>query len=66
MTLCSGTSFASFLLGLPGRGNVTSGGEIPRNANRINSQLYYGVYFQDDWRVTSKLTINSRERVQGV
>lgn len=49
----SGDSFASMLLGLPstvrrGTGNTTT------NAN-INVQAYY---FQDDWRVNSRLTIN--------
>ena len=47
-----GTSFASFLLGLP------AGGSIPRNANRFSSQHYYGFYFQNDWRATKRLTIN--------
>ncbi len=48
----TGSNFASFLLGLPG------GGDFPRNANRLNSQRYYGLYFQNDWRVTSRLTVN--------
>ena len=48
----TGSTLASFLLGLP------NGGDFPRNANRVNSQRYYGFFFRDDWRVTSKLTVN--------
>jgi hypothetical protein len=47
-----GSSFASFLLGLP------NGGNVPMNAQSFYSQHYMGFYFQDDWRVTSKLTVN--------
>ncbi len=47
-----GSTFASFLLGLP------SGGNLPRNAQSFYSQRFAGVYFQDDWRVTSRLTLN--------
>ena len=47
-----GSSFASFLLGLP------SGGNEPVNANAFYSQRYTAFYFHDDWRVTSKLTLN--------
>jgi hypothetical protein len=47
-----GSSFASFLLGLP------AGGSLPRNANRFSTQHYYGFYFQNDWRATKRLTVN--------
>ena len=40
------------LLGLP------SGGTIDRSADRYNQVVYGGVFFQDDWRVTGKLTLN--------
>ena len=43
---------ASFLLGLPSRGNV------PLNANAFYSQHYTALFFQDDWRVNTKLTLN--------
>jgi hypothetical protein len=47
-----GSTFASYLLGLP------SGGNIPRNANGFYSQRFMGFFVQDDWRVSRKLTIN--------
>ena len=47
-----GSSFAAFLLGLP------NGGNAPVNANAFYSQRFASLYFQDDWRVTSKLTLN--------
>jgi hypothetical protein len=48
----SGSATAAFLLGIP------SGGSFPRNANRFFSQRYAGVFFQNDWRVTDRLTVN--------
>jgi hypothetical protein len=53
-TACTGcgNDTASMLLGLP------DGGSIPTAASAFWSQHYYGVYFQDAWRATSKLTLN--------
>jgi hypothetical protein len=48
----NGSALASFLLGLP------NGGNFPRNATRFDSQRYYGLFFQNDWRVTTHLTLN--------
>jgi hypothetical protein len=48
----NGSTFASFLLGLP------SGGNFPSNATAFYSQRFTALYFQDDWRVTKKLTLN--------
>ncbi len=47
-----GQELAAFLLGQP------TGGLIDRNAARSNQTLYQGLFFQDDWRFTSKLTLN--------
>jgi hypothetical protein len=48
----SGNAFASFLLGYP------AGGFVPINATYNYQHLYYGLFFQDDWRVNRKLTLN--------
>jgi hypothetical protein len=47
-----GSTFASFLLGLPSNGNV------PVNDTAFYSQHYIAGFFQDDWRVTPNLTLN--------
>lgn len=48
----TGNAFASFLLGYPN----TVGYETPREV--IQNWKYFGGFFQDDWRVTPKLTLN--------
>ena len=48
-----GNAFASYLLGLPGNISVTAS-HVPFNGQR----RYYGIYMQDSWRVTGKLTLN--------
>jgi outer membrane receptor protein involved in Fe transport len=48
----AGLGFASFLLG-NGSGSITSDGP-----GENMETIYWGVYFQDDWRVTPKLTFN--------
>ncbi len=50
----TGNSFASFLLGQPDQANATA---TPVQDSVIRYQYYAG-YFQDNWRVTSKLTLN--------
>ena len=40
------------LLGFP------SGGIIDRSTDRFNQVIYGGVFFQDDWKVNDKLTLN--------
>jgi hypothetical protein len=45
-------AMASFLLGLP------SGGNFPLLASRAATAKYQAVFFQDDWRVTRRLTLN--------
>ena len=48
-----GFDYASFLLGDPGYSGITTKGP-----NIIDHYGSYAVYIQDDWRVTSKLTVN--------
>ncbi|MGH9902308.1 MAG: TonB-dependent receptor domain-containing protein, partial [Pyrinomonadaceae bacterium] len=44
---------AAFLLGVPATATI-----LVRPASRANQQIYHGVYVQDDWKVTQKLTLN--------
>jgi len=50
----AGFGFASFLLGTGGNGNVL----IQGWKNVASQSFYYAGYVQDDWRVTSRLTLN--------
>jgi hypothetical protein len=50
----TGNSFASFLLGQPDQANATA---TPVQNLEARYQ-YYAFYFQDNWRVTPKLTLN--------
>ena len=45
-------SWAAFLLGYPGSGSIT------RQKTVAFNQLVSGIYLQDDWRFTPKLTLN--------
>ncbi|MDE1154708.1 MAG: TonB-dependent receptor [Acidobacteriaceae bacterium] len=49
----TGSSFASFLLGTGNYGDIGSS-----QPPIYLTTKHYGVYFQDDWRVTPKLTLN--------
>ncbi len=46
-----GGEFAAFLLGVPG-------GSMDRVSSAAEQDKYIGLYFQDDWKLTSKLTLN--------
>ena len=48
----SGNDFATFLLGLPTSGRVTTG------TPRTEQYRYYAIYLQDDWKIGSRLTLN--------
>ncbi len=48
----SGNEFASFLLGNP------SGGSVARNIDPSWQNKYYALFFQDDWKMTPRLTLN--------
>jgi hypothetical protein len=47
-----GQDVAGFLLGLP------SGGSIDRSADRLNFTLFNGVFMQDDWKLSNRLTVS--------
>jgi len=46
-----GQDFAAFLLGIPS-------GQMQRSASYATQDKFAGLFIQDDWRVTSKLTFN--------
>jgi hypothetical protein len=48
----SGNGFATFLLGLP------TGGGVGTGTTRTEQYRYYAVYLQDDWKLSSRATIN--------
>jgi hypothetical protein len=51
-TIQTGSSIASFLLGTPDSGNVGISAPV------YWSRRYFAPFFQDDWKVTPKLTLN--------
>jgi hypothetical protein len=53
-----GQDFAAFMLGLP------SSGSINLNASSATYAHYYSGFFQDDWRVTTTLTLNLGLRLE--
>lgn len=48
----SGNEFATFLLGYP------TSGYVDRNIDPAYKNNYYALFFQNDWRVSSRLTMN--------
>jgi len=49
----SGNEFASFLLGYP------ASGYVDRNIDPAYANKYFALFFQNDWKVGSRLTINA-------
>ncbi|MBM3740622.1 MAG: hypothetical protein FJW39_33150, partial [Acidobacteria bacterium] len=54
----AGHNFAAFLLGTPNSGSVDN------NAAPALQNNYHAVYFQDDWKTTSRLTLNLGLRLE--
>ena len=48
----SGNSIATFLMGIP------SSAQIQKNAEPAWRHFYYGGFFQDDWKINSRLSLN--------
>jgi len=47
-----GQDMATFLVGYP------TGGAIDRSALRMNTTMYHGMFVQDDWKISHRLTLN--------
>jgi hypothetical protein len=53
-----GRDLAAFLLGIPTTGSGGNASQIDNSINYSVQSLYHGMFFQDDWRVSRKLTLN--------
>ncbi len=60
----NGNSVASFLLGLPSGNLVSRFSQLTLTTPLNVFSDYYGAYAQDDWRVSSKFTLNYGLRVE--
>ncbi|HLK68383.1 MAG TPA: TonB-dependent receptor [Bryobacteraceae bacterium] len=49
-----GNGFATFLLGLPNN----NGNDLQYTFAAATASAYWGTYFQDDWKISRKLTLN--------
>ena len=54
-----GQDLASFELGIPG-----SGGTVTANSSYADSDHWFGIYLQDDWRPIPRLTLNLGFRLE--
>jgi hypothetical protein len=62
-SLTDGNAFASFLLGYPS-GDLSRVSTMPLTTPLDIYTSYYGGYWQDDWRVSSRFTLNYGLRVE--
>jgi len=53
-----GRDIAAFLLGTPATGSGSTASQIDNSINYSVQSVYHGFFFQDDWRITPKLTLN--------
>lgn len=53
-----GRDLAAFLLGIPTTGSGGNASQIDNSINYSVQSIYHGFFFQDDWRVSRKLTLN--------
>jgi hypothetical protein len=54
----NGRDIAAFILGLPTTGTGSNTSQIDNPSAYSVQSLYHGLFVQDDWRVTPKLTLN--------
>jgi hypothetical protein len=55
----AGDDFASFMLGYPGSADITKNPPyVDKNIDPSYRNYFYAGFFQDDWKVTPKLTLN--------
>ncbi|HEY0320543.1 MAG TPA: carboxypeptidase-like regulatory domain-containing protein [Pyrinomonadaceae bacterium] len=53
-----GRDIAAFILGIPTTGSGSNSSQIDNPIAYSAQEVYHGFFFQDDWRVTPKLTLN--------
>src|SRR5437870_364081 len=53
-----GRDIAAFLVGIATTGSGSTASQIDNSINYSVQSIYHGFFFHDDWRVTSKLTLN--------
>ena len=53
-----GRDVAAFLLGVPTTGSGANASQIDNSINYSVQSIYHGIFFQDDWRVSRKMTLN--------